>query len=71
MCADCMAGPSGVAGHDRLFSQTMSADEMHFRCRACSVSWARRLALDGSHVWAAIDAPYGADVPGRPGTAPP
>jgi hypothetical protein len=70
-CPECSQGPAGIAGHDRLFSHTMSAVAMHFKCRACELAWARTQASDGVYRWEAITSPSGADVPGRPGTAPP
>jgi hypothetical protein len=70
-CRDCMRGPSGIAGHDALFSQTMSPDEMHFRCRACQQAWARRHEAANSYYWARIARVAGTDTPGRPGTTPP
>jgi hypothetical protein len=70
-CADCNRGPMGVAGHDALFSQTMSRDEMHFMCRACQQAWARKHPTTHSYNWAPIGKVAGMDVPGRPGTTPP
>jgi hypothetical protein len=70
-CTECDQGPSGIAGHDRLFSHTMSAAAMHFKCRACQRAWSRTQLSDGDYRWDAITSPSGADVPGRPGTAPP
>ena len=68
-CEDCNLGPTGVAGHDRLYSHTMSPTEMHFSCRACGRYWAR--PHESPYTWKAIKSPTGADVPGRPGTTPP
>ena len=72
-CPDCRRGPSGIAGHDALYSQTMSPDEMQFRCRACQQAWARRHSDSDFdlYCWAPISKFAGADVPGRPGTTPP
>lgn len=70
-CADCMAGPTGIAGHDRLFSETMGADHMHFRCRGCGALWVRRLPPGQHFEWSRSDEIFGTDTPGRPGTAPP
>ncbi|HET7729146.1 MAG TPA: hypothetical protein VFK48_03850 [Usitatibacter sp.] len=71
-CPDCRRGPSGIAGHDRLFSHTMARDHMHFKCRECETSWIRRYRDDGGFSWApAAGERPGMDVPGRPGTAPP
>ena len=70
-CAGCTSGPAGIAGHDQLFSHTMTAGEMQFRCRSCGESWVRRYRSDGSYAWESIDRTSGPDVPGRPGTAPP
>ena len=71
-CSDCMRGPSGIAGHERLFSHTMGGDQMHFKCKECDRRWVRRYAENGSFSWAESKGEHpGMDVPGRPGTAPP
>ena len=69
-CGDCISGPAGIAGHDRLFSETMGADHMHFRCRGCGALWMRR-AAGLKYDWSRSDELVGTDTPGRPGTAPP
>ena len=58
-------------GHERLFSHTMHPAEMHFICRACGKSWKREPGTASGYTWEPIKAPFGMDVPGRPGTAPP
>ena len=72
-CPDCRRGPSGIEGHEQLFSQTMTMDQMHFKCRACGRLWVRRYAANGTYTWSAPVAGerMGMDVPGRPGTARP
>ena len=70
-CGDCTAGPSGIAGHDRLFSHTMGSDHMHFRCRACGALWIRRSPVAQKFEWNRAEELFGGDTPGRPGTAPP
>ena len=70
-CQPCVSGPRGIVGHDHLYSQTMGATEMHFVCRSCGTAWARKPASTGDFEWRAIDSPYGADTPGRPGMTPP
>jgi len=70
-CPDCTRGPSGIAGHDALFSQTMTSDAMHFRCKACQQAWARQQRAPSGYSWMPIGKLAGADVPGRPGTTPP
>ena len=70
MCRNCEAGPSGIIGHEQLFSHIMSAREMHFTCRDCGDSWSRR-SNPGGYAWERIERPTGLDVPGRPGTTPP
>jgi Zn finger protein HypA/HybF involved in hydrogenase expression len=70
-CSECKRGPSGIAGHDALFSQTMSAEEMHFRCKSCQQAWARKQRAADSYSWVPICKVAGSDVPGRPGTTPP
>lgn len=70
-CADCQAGPAGIAGHDQLFSHTMGSDRMHFRCRGCGALWVRRSAAMQRFDWSRSDEVSGTDTPGRPGTAPP
>ena len=72
-CAHCRRGPSGIAGHERLFSHTMGGNQMQFKCRECAGIWVRRQGADGKFTWslpAAGEHP-GADVPGRLGSAPP
>jgi len=70
-CPYCMRGPQGIAGHDALFSQTMSPNEMHFMCRACGQAWSRKPHWAHSFDWAPIGKVAGMDTPGRPGTTPP
>jgi hypothetical protein len=72
MCPDCRQGPSGIQGHDSLFSHTMSAERMQFICRTCTAIWVRHYGSEGTFVWAppAGERP-GMDTPGRPGTARP
>lgn len=71
-CTPCARGPRGIAGHDELFSQTMSGTHMHFRCRQCGSAWVRRQGSDGAFAWTAPAGELkGMDTPGRPGTAPP
>ena len=70
-CLPCSTGPTGIAGHEQLYSHTMGADEMHFRCRGCGRAWSRRGSAGGPFEWHAIASPSGAGTPGRPGTTPP
>lgn len=71
-CAQCEEGPSGIAGHERLFSQTFGGDRMGFKCKECNCVWVRRAGTDGTFSWALPKGEFpGMDVPGRPGTAPP
>jgi hypothetical protein len=71
-CADCTKGPSGIAGHERLFSQSFGAEAMRFKCKACNFVWVRRTGSNGSFSWGLPAGEHpGMDVPGRPGTAPP
>ena len=71
-CQDCKAGPAGIAGHDRLFSETMGAGRMHFRCRACDLVWVRLQDDAGEFVWSrSAGKLYDTDTPGRLGSAPP
>jgi hypothetical protein len=71
-CDLCAAGPSGIAGHDRLFSQSMTPDLMHFLCRGCGSRWVRRAPAEGGYQGREPAGEHkGYDTPGRPGTAPP
>ena len=71
-CPDCDAGPVGIAGHDRLFSETMGAARMHFRCRACDLIWVRYNGEGDGFVWSRTEGKLvDADTPGRMGSAPP
>jgi hypothetical protein len=40
-CNGCIAGPTGVEGHQDLFVHTMSAGPMQFKCRTCGALWMR------------------------------
>ena len=71
-CAPCGRGPTGIAGHDALFSHNMGATHMHFRCRDCGSVWVRRYGAEGDFLWGPSGGEHpGMDTPGRPGTAPP
>ncbi len=70
-CLPCAAGPSGILGHDQLYSHTMGSEEMHFLCRTCGRAWSRKGAVGGPFDWGVIGSPSGAGTPGRPGTTPP
>lgn len=71
-CDDCRTGPAGIAGHDQLFSQTMAAGTMHFRCRDCGAVWVRLSDEGEPFRWKRSKGGYsGVDTPGRPGAAPP
>ena len=70
-CTDCQAGPRGIAGHDHLYSHSMTSNELQFTCRECGRFWARPLTWEGRSVWREISDVTGHDVPGRPGTTPP
>ena len=72
MCMNCERGPSGIEGHERLFSQTFDHDQMRFKCRECNSTWVRRYGENGTYSWALpVGGHPGRDIPGRPGTAPP
>lgn len=70
-CTLCEQGPSGIAGHDELFSQAMGSTHMLFRCRQCGTAWVRRQDKNGFSWAAPAGEPKVMDTPGRPGTAPP
>jgi hypothetical protein len=70
-CGPCQAGPWGIAGHEDLFSQTMGADHMHFRCRACGTLWVRHADAALRYSWTASSRLTGPDTPGKQGMAPP
>ncbi len=71
-CANCRQGPSGIEGHERLFSHTMTGDLMQFKCRACGCIWSRRYGAKGTFVWTMPAGEHpGMETPGRPGTARP
>jgi hypothetical protein len=67
LCKDCEKGPFGISGHDGLFSQTMSSNEMHFQCRVCNATWTRK-NLNGLYTWTRTESKVaGPSTPGRPG----
>ena len=71
-CANCERGPSGVEGHERLFSQTFDMAQMRFKCRECNTAWVRLYGPNGTYSWAIPAGGHpGMDVPGRPGMLPP
>jgi len=71
-CMACASGPSGIAGHENLFSETMGATRMHFRCRACKRLWVRHYRDGGDFLWRPSEGKlHDADTPGRVGTSPP
>jgi hypothetical protein len=65
-CAPCLKGPSGIEGHDDLFTHTMNARQMQFRCRSCGTFWVRQYSGAGSFAWTPPRGEHpGMDVPGR------
>ena len=71
-CAHCGKGPSGIEGHERLFSHTFTGEQMRFKCRECGCIWVRRYGANRTFMWAMPAGEHpGMDVPGRPGTMPP
>ena len=71
-CADCERGPSGIEGHERLFSQTFDQAQMRFKCRECNCVWVRRYGENATYAWSLpVGGHPGMDVPGRPGTSRP
>jgi hypothetical protein len=71
-CSNCGKGPTGIAGHERLFSQTFGGDLMRFKCQECQCVWVRKSAPGGTFDWSLPKGEHPRmDVPGRPGTAPP
>ena len=65
-CAKCRAGPAGIEGHESLFTHTMDARQMQFKCQACGAFWIRRYGGGGAFEWThAADAHTGMDIPGR------
>ena len=71
-CANCERGPSGIEGHERLFSHTFDSSQMRFKCRERNTIWVRRYGENDTYSWASPAGEHpGMDVPGRPGMAPP
>ena len=65
-CAPCNAGPSGIEGHGELFTYSMDARQMQFRCQACGNFWVRRYSGAGAFEWTKrAGEPPGMDIPGR------
>lgn len=52
LCASCIRGPVGIAGHEDLFSHTMDASQIQFKCRACGHVWTRLYKGAGVLEWA-------------------
>jgi hypothetical protein len=65
LCAACSRGPSGLLGHEDLFSQSMDASQLQFKCRACGHTWARLYKGVGTIEWAEARANAGSPLPGR------
>lgn len=64
-CPSCAARPSGIEGHQDLFTHRMAGSQMQFKCRACSLLWTRKVKGDGGFEW--IMSPgefFGTDTPG-------
>ncbi len=67
-CQKCESGPAGVEGHDKLFTHSMTSNQVQFRCQECGSIWTRHYAPQGTYTWAAPD---GVEHPGVrvPGSA--
>lgn len=66
LCANCARGPQGLEGHENLFSQTMDASQIQFRCRECGHLWTRLYRGGGAIEWAEPAGRFpGVPVPGR------
>lgn len=67
-CRPCQDGPSGIEGHDDLFTRTMDGRHMQFVCRGCGAVWARYYNAPQSFQWKSLPAQVqGTAVPGRAG----
>jgi len=70
-CPACLAGPSGINGHDDLRVQTLGDGRLTSQCLRCGTLWARGIARAGAYTWvgiakrAAFRAGLGINVPPR------
>ena len=48
VCGKCLAGPSGISGHEALRVATIGAGMMRFQCMECTAMWTRTLKLDAA-----------------------
>jgi hypothetical protein len=63
-CERCNAKPSGISGHDDLYTKSFVAgSNVVMECRACGALWHRRAAKDGSFSWAETEGAHGSTVP--------
>ena len=54
-CNDCIAGPSGIGGHDNLFMAAGDAKGTTiFSCSMCRAFWARSYQGSGQFLWEAL-----------------
>ena len=52
MCRECVAHPSGLAGHDFLFLFTAEiGEDPVFVCASCATRWRRRYVGQGTFSW--------------------
>jgi len=51
-CKGCTAGPSGIQGHDDLFTYRMAGKRLQFKCVACELLWVRDYKGGGGFEWA-------------------
>ena len=50
-CTKCRALPSGIEGHDGLFTHRMAGSQMQFKCADCGLLWTRTYAGEGAFQW--------------------
>jgi hypothetical protein len=64
LCERCKAGPSGISGHDDLYTKSFVAgSNVVLQCRTCGALWHRTAIKDGAFTWAVTQAGHGSTVP--------
>lgn len=57
LCAACLDGPRGIAGHDGIFQAAPAGSPAEFECAKCGARWLRRYAGSGNFEWARRESP--------------
>ena len=64
-CTSCSARPTGIEGHEDLFTHRMAGSQMQFKCRACNRLWTRSYQGEGAFEWKLSPGEiFGSDTPG-------